>query len=125
MIKIYQDDWNKIPTEVKQKCLGLTMRGDSGMLFNINRIVNFGAAHKIWYLMEDGDVVAWAQATMDYDEREYDIMLYVRRDRRCKGYGRQLFRRARSWVKRQGMPYFFFAAYENKSFFQKVAPEMF
>ena len=125
MIRISQRDYRKWPVEIRTKLRNLTLREDSGLLANVHKINTYGLDHKSFVMFEHGEVIAWALATKDEDFNEYDIMLYVRRDRRYNGYGRRLFSRARYWVAKQGRRYYFFDEPTTRTFFKKVAPEKF
>lgn len=124
MTTIRQGNWNSWPIEVRKVLRSLTWRGDSGLLAQIHKAEG-DWEHKTFVLFESGKPIAWAMACWDQQFAEFDIMLYVRRDRRRMGYGTRLFNKARTWVKGKGVPYFFFPEPTNMPFFKKVAPEKF
>jgi GNAT superfamily N-acetyltransferase len=124
MTKIYSGDWKSWPGEVRKILRSLTKRSDSGLQAQIHKMEE-ETPHRTFLLMENETLVGWASACYDPEYHEYDIMLYVRSDKRNMGFGRQLFKRAKQWVQRQGSQYFFFPDPSNKGFFESVAPEKF
>lgn len=124
MTRIRRGSWQSWPAEVRQALRRLTKRGDLGLLYCVHKAEE-GTDHKTFVLFENGGIAAWAMACYDYVFDEYDIMLYVRSDKRRKGYGSQVFKAAKTWVKRKGAKHSFFDDPTNRSFFKKVDPEMF
>lgn len=126
--RIHTSDWKGWAKEIRQVLRALIPANeseDSGLLHNIHRVENEGLEHKSFVLFEDSSIAGHALATWDAEYKEFDIMLYVRRTARRKGYGTRLFNAARDWVKEQGKPYFFFADPVNTPFFKTVDPGMF
>ena len=121
LTKIRQGNWGGFPREVQLRLLKLTIREESGMRETVWEIdTDYPVSHKVFVLYEAGRPVAWSIAAWDAFSVEYNVMLYVRRDRRRRGYGRRLLTKARAWVARQGEAYVVFPQPENRPFFEAL-----
>ena len=131
LTKIRQGDLHKFSPRDQRSLSNLTIADESGMrehMATINRNADSHPVdHKIFVLYEGRAIVAWALAVEDTYSREYDLMFYTRRDKRKKGYGKRLFRKARAWAITHGYKkayhYNFFPEPENMGFFRSVDPD--
>jgi GNAT superfamily N-acetyltransferase len=109
-------DW---PGDVRRRLASLTLREYSGM----RSAVYANQEVTTFVLFEKAIPVAWSIAEWDPYEKEYNIMLYVRRDRRYRGYGKQLFTKAKKWVKATKGEYTIFTDGINNGFFEHMGEE--
>ena len=122
--KIRQRDYQTWDKKMQKRLMALTLRETSGMKDCLKQLNAFDADHKTFVLFEEREPVAWALTYWDSFNEEYDVMVYTRRDRRNKGYGRRLIKQAINWCWERRTKYAVFPDSENKPFFDKVDKEI-
>lgn len=125
MTKIRQGNWGSFPAIVRNRLLKLSFRAASSLRDAVYEIQDEpDHAHKVFVLFKEEAPVAWSLVSWSDFEEGYVLMFYTKRAYRRKGYGRQLYRRARRWALERGN-YIFYSEGPNEKFFKEVDPEMY
>ncbi|HKZ41352.1 MAG TPA: GNAT family N-acetyltransferase [Candidatus Hodarchaeales archaeon] len=117
---IGQREFRCWPGDIRRRLMALTIRDWSGM----RTALQCNDALLTWVLFEDKLPVAWSLVEYDRLDKKYNIMIYVRRDRRRHGYGKQVFAKAKQWVEGRGSSYFIYPDPYNEAFFRSVGAKV-
>lgn len=118
--RIRQKFYSEWPGHIRRRLTALTLREQSGMRI----VVRDRRRTPTFVLFEGKNPVAWALVEWDGYDRVYNIMLYVRRDKRRLGYGKQLYTEAKKWVKVTGETHYVYPDAENYRFFQEMGEKV-
>lgn len=116
-VTLRQRDFCDWPGSIRRRLRALTIRDWSGM----REALRYHNDELLTFVLFEGKLpVAWSLVEFDRLDKMYNIMVYVRRDRRRNGYGKRVFTAARQWVMDTGREYFVYPDPENYKFFKSM-----